>query len=289
MANTTTTTLTGALPTIVAEAIQNTMDLPVLFETVRQRYLREGEGKTVKFPLLPNSTGDITAASESSGFSTTAYSISSATATVVENGFAMEISDFAVQSSAVSLEQMIGELMVANRMYMDKVIAALFSGFTTVLPVENATLTASKLFEGVGKLLTGTGNVAIGSGDLFAGIHVKQYASLLQDLAKASGSGANIIGTNPITQLAESGNVPTLYGVGLRPTTQVSNSGTSDNIGLLYHRNAIGAAIQALPTVVMERKALLPNGGIQGWIVSVAHRFGVVELRDNFGVQLQTD
>ena len=285
MANTTTTTLAAGIPAIVGQAIARAIDIPVLLQTCAVKTLRQGDGKTVKFPVLPASAGDFADASEGSAFSTTAYTPTSGTATVVERGYALEISDFAMSSSTLTIDEIIAELMAASYETDEKAIAATFTGFTTNAPVIG-TMTVAKLFEADALLASRVGNSADLNREKVCALSNVQYSNLRGDIMV--NKGANFIGTSPLNSTANTGVINDLMGIKILGSGQISQSGTSDPVGLLYvSGKTIGAAVQSLPTVVFERKALLPNGSIQGWIISVASRFGVCELRDTYGVQIQ--
>lgn len=281
---TTTTTLAAGIPAIVGDAVARSFDIPVLYGTCKVKALRQGEGKTVKFPTLPKST--MTDGDEANAFSASAYTPGSGTATVVEAGFGLEVSDFALSSSALSLEEIIAELMTGCRENMEHRIASLFPGFTTHAPSVGP-MTIAKVIEADAHLATVLGNNADLQKTKVLACSMAQYNALKNDILV--NKGLNGIGTNPVNGAWNDGIVHDLMGIQILPSSQVSQTGTTDPVGLLYvNQMTIGAALQAEPVVVYERKAILPGGSIQGWVISVASRFGVCELRDTYGAQLQT-
>lgn len=292
MANTTTTTLAAAIPQLVSDAVKRTFDVSVLLGTCAIKYMGQGQGKTMKFPTLPYSEFAVT--SESSPMSATAYTPGSGTATIVDTAYGLEISDFAIDTSALTVEDMIGELMLAAKEAQERQVANTYTSAVANLPVEASTLTVAKFCEADAKLAAIVGNsvylAGSGFGGLVAGLSNVQYSSLKTQILDSK--GLNGIGTNPVNGAWNDGQIKDLMGVQILPSRQVSlaTGATADAVGCMYVRGAtFGCALQREPYVTWERRAILPTGGSAGWIISVSFRQGVALLRSNHAVQIQTD
>lgn len=292
MAGTTTSTLAAAIPSIVSDAVKRTYDVPVLTTACKIKYMSQGQGKTVKFPTLPYSSTDFAAASgESTPFGTTAYTPGSGTATITDNGYVLEVSDFALDSSALTIEEIIGELQLAAEESRELQVADEFNAFTAIAPVTGS-VTVAKVIEGDVKLSAFVGNsvnlVGGAEGGRCLALSNGQYSYLRGQILDSK--GLNGVGTNPVTKAWNDGQMFDLMGIQLLPSRQIhlSTATTADDVGLMFVKGmAIGCAVQRLPYVTWERRAMLPSGGIAGWIISVSYRQGVKMIRNNHGVQFQ--
>lgn len=295
MANITTTSLANSIPALVSKAIARTYDPPKLIGTCNIRRLGQGEGKAFKFNALPYSDAS-TVASESSAFAATAWALgATGTATVTENGYAIEASDFLLHSSVVTLEDMIAEIMQATKESQDRRVAALWGTASTLPPVETSPLTVAALMAAQARLASKVGSSvwdagAGGFGGLVAGLSNAQYSSLMTDVAV--NKGANFVNTNANRSTIDEGRLTDILGIRILPSRQVSLSAatTAQASGMLYVSGmTFGAAIQADPYVTTQRFAVGPTGSGPTWVVSVTTRLATCTIRTDHCVPLQSD
>jgi hypothetical protein len=84
------------------------------------------------------------------------------------------------------------------------------------------------------------------------------------------------------TQIRPDGLVGMLYNAGVYMTTQIAKSGNNIS-NMFFHKDALAAAVQQSPRVQSEYKL-----EYLGWLTVVDILYGVVELRDNAGVELRS-
>lgn len=281
---------------MVSKAIERTFDAPKFLATCAIKRLEQGQGKVYKFNALPYSDAS-TVASESSAFAATAWALgATGTATVTENGYAIEASDFLLHSSVVTLDEMIAEIMQASKEAQDRRVASLWGTASTLVP-SNVTggltiagiMTAqATLAAKVNSSVWDNGKGAVGG--LVLGISTAQYASLMTDIAV--NKGANFVNTNANRNAIDDGKVLDILGMRVLASRQVtlSSAETSYATGMLYVNGlTFGAAIQADPYVTTQRFAICPTGSGPGFVVSVMGRMAACTIRSNHCVPVESD
>src|SRR5574343_967402 len=288
MANeTTTSTLAGAIANHVVPAVLEGYDELVLLPRVNVKNLGQGMGTTAQWPIMPRpSTANIT---EGSGVSNTAFTISSATATLGEHGILIAVTDKARTASTVTIAEIVANLMRRNAEAIDAKIVALFPAFQggSGAVAAATTLTADEVLAAAGVLFAGVrGRMVNSHADLTLALNGEQYYSLQNDLQN---NGTALAFTEVMSGVAQ-GKLTSVFGIPIVVTSQVVTGGSATNpdfVGALFHRDAMGAAVQRLPEVREEVKAAV--GGGRGSLFQVSFVAGFTELVDSFGVPIESD
>lgn len=155
---------------------------------------------------------------------------------------------------------------------IDTDIAALASGFSQVQGTFNTAITTDVLLDSIEAL------------DL-ADVPMEDRSFVFQPDVKrdlldiSTYTSADFVGGRPV----ESGNLAgSLYGVKTFMSTNVLKAGTSTS-NMLFQKAAIAAAIQQSPRVQAEYEL-----DQLGWLTVVDAVYGVLELRDTFGVLVRS-
>jgi hypothetical protein len=166
---------------------------------------------------------------------------------------------------------------------LDTSLANLATGFSQSAGTYNTALTESTLLDAVLLL----DNADVPQNDRCFVLRPKGVRELraVDDYTRYDGTGyagnvaAGSLGDG--SKIRPNGLVGMLYNAGVYMTTQIAQSGNNIS-NMLFHKDALAAAVQQLPRVQSEYKL-----EYLGWLTVVDILYGVVELRDNAGVELK--
>lgn len=268
MAASTTTTLNDLLPSIVAEALFVANERSIMRGLVRNYSLGQGQGKTVTVPIYPKSTA--AGLTEGTALTNTAISTDGATLTIGEVGLMTSVSDMAMVSSASNVVSDIGRLFgeaIARKIDLD--LTALFTTFSAGVGDNTGAISAAKIFEAVAKLRAqGYDTTA----DCAIVLHPMIAYDLKSTITSTFAAPASMIGNSAL----ENGYIGMLAGVPVYETSNIANTGTTgDYNGAVFHRDALGLAIQADINIETQRQAAL-----RGWDIVGSARYGVGVLNN---------
>ncbi len=150
-------------------------------------------------------------------------------------------------------------------------LTGLFSAFANSTGTYNTAITVDAILDAI-ELLDGN-NVPMDDRHF---VHREDVKRDILDLAYFT-SGDYVSG-KPVT----SGQTGDIFGVTTHMTTNVERSGSNTN-NAIFHREALGLAIQKSPDVESERSVMY-----KGWVVVATVLYGVKELRDTFGVLVKS-
>ena len=268
MAASTTTTLNDLLPSIVAEALFVANERSIMRGLVRNYSLGQGQGKTVTVPIYPKSTA--AALTEGTALTNTAISTSGATLTVAEVGLMTSVTDLSMVSSSTNVVADIGRLFgeaIARKIDLD--LTALFTSFSAGVGDNSTAITAAKIFEAVAKLRAEGYDT---TNDCAIVLHPLVAYDLKSTITSTFAAPASMIGNSAL----ENGYIGMLAGVPVYETSNIANTGTAgDYNGAVFHRDALGLAIQADINIETQRQAAL-----RGWDIVGSARYGVGVLNN---------
>ena len=264
MAASTTTTLNDLLPSIVAEALFVANERSIMRGLVRNYSLGQGQGKTVTVPIYPKSTA--AGLTEGTALTNTAISTDGVTLTIGEVGLMTSISDMAMVSSASNVVSDIGRLFgeaIARKIDLD--LTGLFSTFSAGLGDFTTAATAAKVFEAVAKLRAQGYDT---TNDCAIVLHPLIAYDLKSTITSTFAAPASMIGNSAL----ENGYIGMLAGVPVYETSNIAahGGGAGDYAGCVFHRDALGLALQADINIETQRQAAL-----RGWDIVGSARYGV--------------
>ena len=259
MAASTTTTLTELLPSIVAEALFVANERSIMRGLVRNYSLGQGQGKTITVPVYPKSTA--AGLYEGVPLTNTAIETTGVTLTLGEVGLMTSISDLAMVASATNVVADIGRLFgeaIARKIDLD--LTALFGSFSAGVgdATTNVAITPADIFKAVAKLRAqGYDTTA----DCAIVLHPMIAYDLKSTITSTFAAPASMIGNSAL----ENGYIGMLAGVPVYETSNIANTGTAgDYNGAVFHRDALGLALQADIKIETQRQAALRGWDIVG-------------------------
>jgi N4-gp56 family major capsid protein len=269
MAASTTTTLNDLLPSIVAEALFVANERSIMRGLVRNYSLGQGQGKTVTVPIYPKSTA--AGLTEGTALTNTAISTSGVTLTIGEVGLMTSISDMAMVASASNVVSDIGRLFgeaIARKIDLD--LTATFSTFAAGLGDFTTAATAAKIFEAVAKLRAQGYDT---TSDCAIVLHPLIAYDLKSTITSTFAAPASMIGNSAL----ENGYIGMLAGVPVYETSNIAAHGgaAGDYAGAVFHRDALGLALQQDIKIETQRQAAL-----RGWDIVGSAVYGSGILND---------
>jgi len=275
----TTTTLNDLLPSIVAEAMFAAQEQSIMRGLVRNYDLPYGSGTTITVPKYNAvAAAGLTEADDLSG---TAVSTDGATLTVGEVGVMTNVSDLSVRTSPNNVIADVGQVLgnaIAKK--MDQDLIALFDGFSVALGDGTTTITVANIFNAVTKLKAlglGLDRVAC---VLHPNIAYDLMAGATNTTLAAFGGGAyGEIGNTAM----RSGYLGQLAGIPIYESANITDT-TGDSIGAVFHRDALGLAVLDEFNIEPQRDA-----SARATELVATARYGVGELNDTYGVELNFD
>jgi N4-gp56 family major capsid protein len=277
MAASTTTTLNDLLPTIVAEALFVANERSIMRGLVRNYSLGQGQGKSITVPIYPKSTA--AGLTEGTALTNTAISTDGATLTLGEVGLMTSVTDLAMVASASNVVADIGRLFgeaIARKIDTD--LMALFMGFTTnTVGGTTTTATPALLFQAIAKLRSQGYDTA---NDCAIVLHPNVAYDVASVLTSTFAAPASMVGNDALRNgfMGMLGGVP-VYQSSLVPV-ETGSSAAGDYACGIFHRDALGLAIQQDIKIETQRQAAL-----RGWDIVGSAIYGVGELYDAAGVR----
>lgn len=275
MANeSTTTTLSDLLPSIVAEALFQAEEQSIMRGLVRNYAMPMNSGKTLTVPkYAPVAAAALT---EGTDLSNTQVSTTSAILTVAEVGVMTTVTDLALRTSASNVIADLGGQMgrgIAKK--MDQDLVALFDGFSVTLGDGATAITAARLFEAVARLRA----AQVPSTDLACVLHPEIAYDLKSSMTSTFGAPAGDLAN----QALMTGFVGMIAGVPVYESANIA-SVAGDSKGAVFHRDALGLATMQDIQIEVQRDASLRADELVATAV-----YGVGELFDTYGVELNFD
>ena len=272
----TTTSLSDLLPSIVYQALFIAQERSLMRSLVRNYNMPNGAGTTVTVPIYPVLTAvDLT---EAVDMANTLVTTTSSVLTVGEVGIKTLITDLARRTAAADVVSDIGGQMgkaVATK--IDQDLTALFPGFTTnVLGDGTLPIAATDIYNAVAKLRSR----GLDMDDMVCVIHPNIAYDLNADI---SGDWQNTNSNVATNQILVQGFLGSLAGIPVFQSANIAEV-AGDSIGAVFHKEALGLALLADISMETERDASLRGDEL----VAVA-TYGVGELIDEYGVALNFD
>jgi N4-gp56 family major capsid protein len=277
MAASTTTTLNDLLPTIVAEALFVANERSIMRGLVRNYSLGQGQGKTITVPIYPKSTA--AGLTEGTALTNTAVSTDGATLTIGEVGLMTSVTDLSMVASSSNVVADIGRLFgeaIARKIDTD--LMALFMGFTTnTVGGTSTTATPALLFQAIAKLRSQGYDTA---NDCAIVLHPNVAYDVASVLTSTFAAPASMVGNDALRNgfMGMLGGVP-VYQSSLVPV-ETGGSAAGDYACGIFHRDALGLAVQQDIKIETQRQAAL-----RGWDIVGSAIYGVGELYDAAGVR----
>lgn len=266
----TTTSLNDLQPTIIAEAMFQAEERAVVRGLVKQYPKMDGEGLTINVPKYPVvAAADLT---EGTDMANTALATGTAQLTVKEVGVLHTVTDLAMRTSSSNVIADAGVVMGrAMAKKIDTDLIALFDGFSTSIGGATTAPTVALVNEGIVTLE----EQGLEREDMAIVLHPR----VIHDLTLA------ITNTfNPNSEWAAGimsrGFVGLLNGVPVYRSANITDTAGVSK-GAVFHRDAIGMAVQREFSIEPERDASL-----RATELNATATYGVGELYDEYGVEL---
>jgi len=275
MASTTTSTLDDLFTSIVREAIFTAQESSLVRNLVTTYDISGDDGKAIQVPVYP----EVSAAglTEGTDMSSTAVSTTSVTITAAEVGVQAVLTDLAARSSSRDIAGDLGKVLgegIAKK--MDEDLIALFDGFSTSVGSAGTELIASHIFSAAARL-----DNANAPGQKYMVIHPYQAYNLKANLTNTF---ANPNGGDLQNEAMRNGYVGRIAGVDIFESANITRDGSDDAKGAVFVPQAIGLAVKWDINIEPERDA-----SIRGWELNATACYGVVELKDDYGIEMYFD
>ena len=275
MASTTTSTLDDLFTSIVREAIFTAQESSLVRNLVTTYDISGDDGKAIQVPVYP----EVSAAglTEGTDMSSTAVSTTSVTITAAEVGVQAVLTDLAARSSSRDIAGDLGKVLgegIAKK--MDEDLIALFDGFSTSVGSAGTELITSHIFSAAARL-----DNANAPGQKYMVIHPYQAYNLKANLTNTF---ANPNGGDLQNEAMRNGYVGRIAGVDIFESANITRDGSDDAKGAVFVPQAIGLAVKWDINIEPERDA-----SIRGWELNATACYGVVELKDDYGIEMYFD
>ena len=289
MADTTTTTLTTAVPTelISATIIQEARPFNVVAPLVSRFSMPTQSGKILSVPKLPSTSAS--SVEEASDITATARTTTEANITVAEVGISTSLTKMALLTAKLP-DQLSMWAQSAGRAIAQKVtgdLCTLFSALNgaSAVGTSGTNITIANFIEAIYTL-----DNANSPGRKVAVLHPRQVADLYSAITSSTGTpfasldelvrDGRLPGGTP-----DAGFVGLLLGVPVYSTTEcVSANSSADVVGAMFCEQAMGYAQLEPVTVKYDEDASARTTEIVATII-----YGVAELVDTYGVSIVTD
>jgi hypothetical protein len=209
--------------------------------------------------------------------SSTAVSTTSVTITAAEVGVQAVLTDLAARSSSRDIAGDLGKVLgegIAKK--MDEDLIALFDGFSTSVGSAGTELITSYIFSAAARL-----DNANAPGQKYMVIHPYQAYNLKANLTNTF---ANPNGGDLQNEAMRNGYVGRIAGVDIFESANITRDGSDDAKGAVFVPQAIGLAVKWDINIEPERDA-----SIRGWELNATACYGVVELKDDYGIEMYFD
>lgn len=287
MANeTTTTTLTDFVDTLIADATMQLINVGVMPPKVRRQSLVGFPGKTVNFAKWDAlASSDVGAGTEGTDYTTNKQLDSSViSATVDEHLIMSSITDLARDSATENVDGGAGILLGnAISAKLDDDLVGLFSGFSQTVAGAGIALDADQVFKSIQFLRN-----ANAPAPYYGVFHPKQvwgdkgFSGILDVSAVANNAQA----TPTATRMAETGEISQFAGIQIDWSTEIDDNVAAggDAAGGIFSSQAIGLADKGFMNVELER-----NASLRGYEIVIQGLWKEVEVIDTYGVYALSD
>lgn len=290
MASTNITTLATALPTehLIAAVLQEARPHNVVAPLVLNDVLPYGQGRVWKKVKLPTTTA--ASVDEGSDITATARTTGSASVTIAEVGLNTEVTDFAKETTATVVADLLTWAKSQGRAIAQKItgdLCALFSALNdgTAVGTTNTNITVANFIEGMYTL-----DSQNAPGAKKCVLHPRQTYDLFSAIEASTGTPWSNVG-----ELVRQGRLPSgtpesgfcgvVFGVPVYQTTEVPTANSAvDRAGGMFVRDALAIIKQRPVRTEYDR-----DGSARTTEVIVTTSYGVGEVEDNYGVPIVTD
>jgi len=281
--NTTTSSLSELLPSIIQEALFVASEQSIMRGLVKNYTLGPAQGKTINVPIYPQQTAATLSEGVGLALGDVGYAnvnTSTATLTIGEVGIATHITDLARLSSATNVVADVGRLFgeaIARK--IDKDLTAQFINFTTNLVGSanvsktsganaiSSILSAADVFKAVAKLRS----AGVPTSDMACVLHPSVAYDLLANITNTFSNPASGDLQNEAMKM---GYVGMLAGIPIYQTSNIDNNNTTgDYAGAVFHRDALGFGLMQDIKIEAQRDALLRGDALVG---SALYATGVI-------------
>lgn len=281
---TTTTTMTEAIPTAVSAALLEMEELNVI-EPLCTSYPFPGPGIVHSTPIISKLTSETDDSLANQAIDSGTYTGSPSQATVGVFGATVFLKEIAVLGTVDDLMavagQLIGQCIMSKK---DATLAALLTSFTQNEGSANANLTPGDLFDAYNFLRTRVAplpyNLVLHPGHIWSGVGLINFFSNVADsshFSQGAGGGMGSVGED----FLRNGFSGRLFGFDLYADANIA----------VTSRAGSGAAFSRTGIKVVPKRAfridVLFSGPEVGWQVSGSEMWGDAILKNNFGDEMQ--
>ncbi len=265
---------------IVQSALFTLNEQTVIRPLIRNYDMSGTPGLTAQVPIYPSVAAS--AVADGTDLTNVAFNTTSKTITASEVGVMVELTDLAAESAnedvAAAVGRQIGSAMAEK---VDTDIAALFSGFSSVVNKSKDAVTAEDIFKAAGTLKN---NKADQNGNMVCILHPFQAFDLKKQLTNAGATMSHSLSEVGNAALS-SGFVGRIAGVDIFESTVVTGGDSAGSFfGAVMTQDALGYMVKRAMRIETERNASKRSLEIVG---SMA--YGTAELFDTYGVAIQSD
>lgn len=287
MANeSTTTSLTDFVDTLIAEAIMQLVRVGVMPPKVRRKSLVGFPGKAANFTKWDAlASSDVQAGTEGTDYTTNKQLSSSAVSGTVDEHLLMStITDLSRDSSVENVDDSAG-ILLGNAMSakLDDDLVGLFSGFSQTVAGAGTTLSYDH-FTQARQLLAN----ANAPGPYYFVGHDKQIwgPKGISGILDATAVSNNAQATPAANRFQETGEISRFAGYGIDYSSEINPDVSSggDAAGAFFSQQAIGLVDKGFLNVELER-----NASMRGYEIVVQGLWKEVEVVDTYGVYALSD
>ena len=281
---TTTTTMTEAIPTAVSVALLEMTELNII-EPLVASYPFPGPGIVHSTPIISKLTGAASDAMNNEAMDSGTYAGSPSQATVAIWGTTVFLKELAVLGTVDDLMAVAGQLIGQSIITAeDTLLAALFTSFTQNEGTANVAITPGDLFDAYNflrkKIAPQPYNLVLHPGHIWSSVGLINFFSNVADsshFAMATAGGTGTVGED----IMRNGFSGRIFGFDLYADANIavtSRTGT----GAAFSRNAI----KSVPKRDFRIDVLF-NGPNLGWQVTGSIIKGIAVLKNNFGDEME--
>lgn len=225
---------------------------------------------------------DVDAAAKTQGSAVSFTANTEGTATITVNQYAygaVRLEGIAeAQSQTNLLDKYTSKIGYGLAKHVDSTLAALSTGFSQEVDAG----TAVTLAEVVSAIQT----LDLGDAPMDDRHFVVDPRTMGQLRQIAEFTRYDATGSAGVPAGGNNGLVGNIYNIPVYMSTNVSVTAGTPNVvnNMLFHREAIGLAMQKSPTIETERNVEYISTDVVGWVL-----YGAAELRDSFGVRFEFD
>lgn len=278
---TTTTTMTEAIPTAVSAALLEITEGSII-EPLITNYAFPGPGIVHSTPIVSRLTSESDDSLANQAIDSGAYTGSPSQATVGVYGSTVFLKEIAVLGTVDDMMAMAGALIgqedVTKR---DAVLAALFTSFTQNEGGANIDITAADLFDAYKFLRTNIAaapySLVLHPGQIWSAVGLVNIFSNVADSSHFNSGGLGTVAED----FVRNGFAGRVFGFDLYSDANI----------VVTSNNASGAALSRGGMKIAKKRDfridVLYSGPEVGWQVSGTSMYGAAILKNNYGVEMQ--